>query len=187
MMYYTYKDDCTIIRRHFILILFDLLKFIFFIAVWAIIYTIHFNFLMGKEHNLLYLEYLLFAFVFIIINYAFIKFILALIEYYNNLIIIKDDQLIILKCSLILQDDVEVIDAYRVMKLDCYARWILANMLGYWNLIIEQQKDDVRTCHFVPRPYTILKILKDQRENVLQDRRKKYIVQEKEKVIEPEE
>ena len=141
---------------------------------------------MGEEHDLLYLEYLLFLFVFVIFNYAFLKLILALIQYYNNLIIIKDDQLIILKCSLILQDDVEVIDAYRVMKMDCYARGILANVLGYGNLIVEQQKDDVRTFHFIPRPYTILKLLKDQRENVLQDRRKKYIVQEEEKVIDAE-
>jgi hypothetical protein len=45
-------------------------------------------------------------------------------------------------------------------------------------LIIEQQKDDVRTFHFVPKPYKILLIIKKQRDAVLEERKKKYIISE---------
>jgi hypothetical protein len=33
-------------------------------------------------------------------------------------------------------------------------------------LIIEQQKNDVRVIHFIPRPYEVLKFLEEKRDDV---------------------
>jgi len=66
------------------------------------------------------------------------------------------------------------------MKVDVFMRGIFANILGYGNLIIEQQRDDVRMFHFVPKPYEILLVIRKQREGVLNDRKSKYLVTNKE-------
>jgi hypothetical protein len=71
---------------------------------------------------------------------------------------------------LILQDDVEVIDAYRIVKVDSYARGFFPNLFEYWDIIIEQQKNEVRTLHFIPNPYKFLEIMKQQRQNLLKEK-----------------
>ena len=77
-----------------------------------------------------------------------------------------------------MRDDIEVIDSYRIVKVDGFSRGFFANVLWYWNLVIEQQRNDVRLFHFVPLPYKILLIIKQQREEVLADRKRKYIISE---------
>jgi len=168
--------NCSIIKKHFILLLFSILKFIFFLLLSYIIYYIYILMSINIIESNLYIKYILFFAIFIILNYSFVKFILDIIEYNNNLIIIQKDHIIILKASLILQDDIEIIDSYRVMKVDAFCHWIIANIIWYWNLIIEQQKDDVRVFHFIPTPFKVLKILREQKKNVLDERKKKYIV-----------
>jgi hypothetical protein len=66
------------------------------------------------------------------------------------------------------------------MKVDGYSRGFFANVLWYGNIIIEQQKDDVRVFHFIPHPHKILMIIKRQRESVLEERKKKYFISETE-------
>ena len=168
--------DCTVIKRHFILLLFSILKFFFFLFITGFIYYIYVLLWNKLESEISYFMYILLGFVFILLNYTFIKFILDLIEYHNNLIIIQDDHIVIIKSSLFFKDDFEIIDSYRVMKIDSFCHWFIANVLGYWNLVIEQQKDDVRTFHFIPEPFKILKLLRDQKDYVLNERKKKYIV-----------
>lgn len=120
--------------------------------------------------------YIMFPIIFSVLNYAFIKLINSLIIYYNELILVYDDKITIIKCSLVLRDDIEIIDAYRVMKTDAFTRGIIWNLLSYGNLVIEQQKDEVRIFHFISKPYRILEILNRQREKVKNESKKKYIV-----------
>jgi hypothetical protein len=47
--------------------------------------------------------------------------IFAFWENYNEMMIIHNDQIIMIKASLILMDDIEIIDAYRLMKIDSFA------------------------------------------------------------------
>lgn len=168
--------DCSIIKKHFILLLFSIFKFIFFLILAFIVYKIYAIFWEKLNWDNLYIKYILFFAIFTFINYSFIKLILDIIEYNNNLLIIQKDHIIILKASLILQDDIEFIDSYRVMKIDAFCRWFLANIVWYWNLVIEQQKDDVRVFHFIPRPFRIVKKLREQKDIVLKERKKKYII-----------
>lgn len=173
-MTYYIRDSYTIVRRHWILILFEIIKFIFFLAVSLIIFWIAVEY---KENISRDIElYIMFPIIFSILNYAFLKLINSLIIYYNELLLVYDDKIILIKCSLILRDDIEIIDAYRVMKIDAFTRGLIWNLLSYGNLVIEQQKDEVRIFHFISQPYRILEILKKQREKVKIESKKKYIV-----------
>lgn len=173
-MTYYIRDSYTIVRRHWILILFEIIKFIFFLAVSLIIFRIAMEY---KDKISRDIEiYIMFPIIFSVLNYAFIKLINSLIIYYNELILVYDDKITIIKCSLVLRDDIEIIDAYRVMKTDAFTRGIIWNLLSYGNLVIEQQKDEVRIFHFISKPYRILEILNRQREKVKNESKKKYIV-----------
>lgn len=154
-----------------------MIKFIFLIWLSFFLYWLSFK-VIQTYPDIQYLNVIFFIFVFGTLNYAFISLILSCIYYYFDLIVIYKDQIVMIKCSLILRDDIEIVDAYRIMKVDGYSRWLWANIFWYWNLIIEQQKDDVRVFHFIPKPYKLLLIIKKQRDAVLADRRKKYLISE---------
>ena len=168
MSSYTHWKNHIVVTKHFIIPFLRILKTLFFLSIVAILFFVSellTPLINDKWMN--WLKYFLFFFIFALLNYAFFKLILWFIQYYNNIIIISKDSLVILHCSLILQDDVEVIDAYRIVKVDSYSRWFLANLLGYGDITIEQQKNEVRTLHFVPSPYKFLEIMKKQRQWLL--------------------
>jgi hypothetical protein len=75
--------------------------------------------------------------------------------------IIVRDRIIIINNSLILQEDLEIMDLSKVMKIDVECHGLLANMFGYGHLIIEQQKDEVKVIHFIPKPYEVWQILRE--------------------------
>lgn len=177
MWHYTSINGYTVLRRHIILPIIRTLKFIFFILLSFFLYWLSFK-VTQLYPDIEYINIIFFAFVFFTLNYAFISLILSVIYYYFDLIVIYKDQIVMIKCSLILRDDIEIVDAYRIMKVDWYSRGFFANIFWYWNLIIEQQKDDVRIFHFIPKPYKILLIIKKQRDAVLEERKKKYIISE---------
>ena len=56
---------------------------------------------------------------------------LGIIRYYNNLVIIVRDKFIIVHSSLILQEDLEIMDLAKVMKVDVSMHGLLENLLGY--------------------------------------------------------
>ena len=176
MAYYEKKEDCIILKRHFFLILFSILKYIFLLLVTAFLYLIWFKieWFLWDDINA-YIKYIDFIFIFVIINYAFFRFILHLIEYYHDLIIVQWSNVVIIKSSLILKNDIESIDSYRIMKIDSFSRWFLSNVFWYWKLVIEQEKDDVRTFSFIPKPDRILSIIKKYKEIAIEKRKKNYI------------
>jgi hypothetical protein len=47
---------------------------------------------------------------------------LSYIDYYYNAFIIHENHIIIIKSSLILVDDLEVLDVDKVMKIDAFSR-----------------------------------------------------------------
>lgn len=113
------------------------------------------------------LNYVFFPLIFLLINYSFIKLILSYIRFYNDLLIISDWQIIVIKASLLFVDDIEFIDISKVTKIDTYTRWILANIIWYWNLVIEQQRDQVREFHYIPEARKALHIIKSEKEIIL--------------------
>jgi len=100
----------------------------------------------------------------IVLNYACFRLIAWLVEYYSYMFIISGDQIFIVNSSLILKDDVEVIEAAKIIKIDAYSHGLMANIFAYGKIIIELQTREERIFRFMPHPYDILKALQTQRE-----------------------
>ena len=98
-----------------------MIKFIFLIGLSFFLYWISFKAIQAYP-DIPYLNVIFFIFVFGTLNYAFISLILSFIYYYFDLIVIYKDQIVMIKCSLFLRDDIEIVDAYRIMKVDGYSR-----------------------------------------------------------------
>lgn len=156
MWYFLKGETATIVRRHFFLLSFSIIKFIIASLLAIMIYYIASHIILDNHT----LQISLYAIALFIINYAFLRLTLGIIRYYNNLIIICPEQIVIIKSSLLLEDRVESLDSFKIMKLDAIASWYLANIFWYGNLIIEQQNDDLRKFHFMPHPYKVVEKIK---------------------------
>lgn len=117
----------------------------------------------------------IFPFVFVLVNYALIKLVLWYVKFYNDLLVIYWGQLIVIKTTLFFTNDIEFIDINKVTKLDAYCRWLVPNMLYYWVLVVEQQRDQVREFSFIPEPFTALHILNEEKLRTIEDRKKTFV------------
>lgn len=121
----------------------------------------------------------LFPFIFILINYAFIRLLLWFIKFYNDLLVINDWELIVIKSSLLFKDNIEFIDINKITKLDTYCRWLIPNVLWFWILVAEQQRDEVREFHYVPEPFKALQIINEEKQQTIEDMKKRYVIPKK--------
>lgn len=176
-MTYFSKYDYTIIRRHWIVLLFKYLKLIIFLFITLIFYYIWVNFMDTVSHELIH--YLVFPLVLILLNYAFIDLILWYINYYNDLLIINKWELIFIKSSLFFKDNIEFVDIDKISKMDVYCKWLIPNILSFWSLIAEQQRDVVRTFHFVPDPFKAIQLINEEKQKIDEDNKKRYLVDER--------
>jgi|GEM_PF-522838 len=173
MAYYS-KDGYTIVKKHDVILFFYWSRFVFQLLITCIIAgAVLYNYKdMGDDVT----QFVMFPLVFIMLNYVFISLICRIIEYNNYLFIIFKDQIFILNSSLVLRDNIEIIDAFKIIKLDVFSRGFFSNLLSYGEIVIELQTREERLFHFMPQPYKLLDKLKIQRERVLENRKKKYIV-----------
>lgn len=143
---------------------FRYIKFAFFVFVSLTFYVlaIKFSWPLGNE----VVRYIILPLSFILLNYAFIKLILYYIAFYNNLLIFHDDNIIVIKSTLLDTDNVEIIDLHKVTKIDAFATWFAANIFGYGTLVIEQQREKVREFFYVPKPYKAISHLKEARDKM---------------------
>ena len=167
------QDWYTIIKKHYILTFAYMLKFVCLIvfSLFLLSFSLKYRFIIWEDVT----RYVFFPIIFLMFNYSFSKLILGFIEYYHYLFIIKDDQIFIINCSLILRDDIEVIDSFKIIKIDSFSRWFFSNIIWYWTIVIELQSRETRSFRFMPNPYRLIKLLEEQRDSVLLDRKKKYI------------
>ncbi len=150
-MAYFKKYDYTIIRKHWIVLLFRYLKVGVFILFTFIIYhfaTVYKHVIWDEMVNTF-----LYPIIFLSLNYALIKLILWYIKFYNDLLVIYWGQLIVIKTSLFFTNDIEFIDINKITKLDSFCRWFIANILSYWVLVVEQQRDQVREFNYISDPF----------------------------------
>lgn len=75
-----------------------------------------------------------------------------------------NNQLIVIKSSLIKTDNVEIIDLNKITKLDTYIKWIIPNLIWYGNLVIEQQRDQVREFWYIPKPYKAIWYINERKQ-----------------------
>lgn len=176
-MTYFSKYDYTIIKKHWIVLFFKYLKLIFFLSLVWILYYFSITYVDSIWHELVI--YFIFPIIFILVNYAFFKLILWYIKFYNDLLVIYDWQLIVIKSSLLFMDNIEFIDINKITKLDTYCRWLIPNVMWYWNLVAEQQRDEVRTFPFVPEPFRALQLINEEKQRTIKERKNRYIVADK--------
>lgn len=180
MSYYITKEF-IIVRKHWLVLFSKLLKFIMLILISILLYW-----LANKYSEVIWKEtitYIIFPSLVIIFTASFIKLIFIILEHYSHLFIIHWDKVILTNSTFILRNDIEVIDIYRIMKFDAYSRWFISNILWYGSIVIEQQKDEVREIHFLPTPYRIIGMLTKQRQKILEDKKRKYLIEEYEKDV----
>lgn len=99
--------------------------------------------------------------------------------YYHDLVIFYKDKIVIIKNSFFFQSDLEIIDMYRIMKLNVTCHGFLATVCGYGNIRIEQANDDVKIIHFVPHPEKIVELLEVRRSLIISEHGKKDEKKEK--------
>ncbi len=183
MSNYIETENYIVVRRHFILMFFKFAKFIFLLLISFFIYFVLLKYWDIISKDLKSVNYIVFSFCFITLNYAFLNLILYVIEYYNKVIIISSGEIFFIRSSLILRDDLEVLDLYRVMTIDSYCHWLFSNIFNFWEVVIEQQKIDddnnnknVRKLYFIPNPYKLVSLIKDKKRKVLEERKQRYFV-----------
>lgn len=156
------EENYTIVTKHFVYLVYSISKFLFLMIIaWALFASLVFFKQDISKDTTEIVSYVFFPVIFLLINYAFMQLTLGIIRYYNNLVIIVRDKFIIVHSSLILQEDLEIMDLAKVMKVDVSMHGLLENLLGYWHLVMEQQKDEVRTIRFIPKPYKVWQILRE--------------------------
>lgn len=173
-MSYLVDNKYTIVCRHYLIVVVYVLKFIFFLSICLALTYLWVSLKWTVADDIV--NFVIFPVVFMILQYAFLKLVLSLIEYFNHIFIIKWDQIFVINSSLFLKDDIEMIEAYKIIKLDAFCRWFWANFLSFWKIVIELQTKEERSFSFIPHPYELLSKLKEQREFVLENRKKRYIV-----------
>lgn len=159
MSYVTYKDY-TIIKKHWVMLLFYMAKFIFFLLIVAFLTFFTYEFKSEIWDD--FITYFVYPWIIVILTYWFLKLMLNIIFYFNDLVLFIHDKIIIVKSSLFLQDDLEIIDVSKVMKIDVQCHGFISNLIWYWNLVIEQQRDELRILHFIPKPYLALQLLREK-------------------------
>ena len=169
MKNYKEVNGYVLIKRNSLLLIVRVLKSLFFIFLSFIIYHIWTKYFLINI-DIEGLKYIFFIAIFLFLNYAFINLITSIIAYYNDLIILHEDRIIILQSSLILKDNMEIIYVQKVIKIDWFKTWIIQNILWYWNIIIEQQKNDVRVFHFISKPNIALKKLYEQKNKYINEK-----------------
>ena len=117
--------------------------------------------------------YVFFPSIFLVVNYAFIKLILSYINFYNDLLIIHDWQFIVINATLFFVDDIEFIDISKISKIDTFTRWFISNIIWFWNLVIEQHREQVREFDYIPNARKALHIIKDAKDKIFEERNEK--------------
>lgn len=145
-----------------------------------IIYVVSMKFQSSISTEILHI--FLYPAIFLLVNYAGFKMILWYIKYYNDLLIIYDGQLIVVRSSLLFKDYLEFIDINKITKLDMYCKWFWPNVLGFWTIVAEQQRDQVREFYFVPKPFKAIHILNEEKQRTIEERKNTYVHNIEEKV-----
>ncbi len=184
MIHYIKKyENYIIIRRHFILLFFKIVKFLFLLLISFFLYWLFLKYWKYISTDLQSINYIIFLFCFVLLNYAFLWLTIYIIEYLNKLIIITNEEIIFIRSSLILKDDIEVLDLYRVMSIDSFSHWLIANIFDYWTVVIEQQQaeniENIKRLYFIPSPYKFISLIKEKKQKILEERKNRYIVDKK--------
>ncbi len=155
MSYFKTYWEYTIIKRHFFLLSFSIVKFIWLSTIAFILCYIASKITTDQNNfsTILYVIWIL------LLNYWFLRVVLGLIRYYNNLLIICPKQVILIKSTLLFKDEIQSLDTFKIMKLDSICDGLISNISWYGKLVIEQQNDELITLNFIPKPTEVISLI----------------------------
>ncbi|MDD2487296.1 MAG: hypothetical protein PHS92_02920 [Candidatus Gracilibacteria bacterium] len=147
--------NTLLLRRHKI-------KLVYIFGKLMIMFSLCFLIMLSVEHfnsSPVYdnvLHFYVMPFLLLIVNLILLVHIYDIIGYYNNIILIDDNNIMIIQNSLLLREDIEVISLSQITKINIICQGILPNILGYGKLVIEQQRTQTRPLFHIHNPYLIL-------------------------------
>lgn len=150
-------ESYTLVHRHKILLCLMTVKNIFFILLVLLIIWVSFSYkyILNSDVS----NYIFLPLIIVSINYLFLRIILHGIDFYGKIVLIGGPSIVICHTSFLLIDDIEFIDIKSILKLDVERHGLLANILNYGHLIIEQRNDE-RRIHYIPFPYQVYDLIK---------------------------
>lgn len=155
------NSDILLFKRHSIKLVYIYWKFILLFNLFMLLLFVIISYrekLKLYENSLFYWSIILI--LLLLINTAVIILIIDLITYYNSLVIISDDNIIIIQNTLLIREDIEIINIPQLTKVNIERHWLFSHLLWYWNLILEQQRAEVCPLFFTPEPYRIINYIK---------------------------
>lgn len=156
------------VHRHGILLFFMTVKFLLSLVPLGILIWIFYRYDLMFSHE--FSNYVLLPTLLVSVNYIFLRLIFNSIDYFGKIMLIAQDSIILIHTSILLIDDIEYMDMKSLLKVDVERHGFIANILNYWHLILEQ-RNDVRTVHYIPQPHSVYKILKDHMPKQIEERK----------------
>ncbi len=151
------STDYKIYCRHGILLFFMVFKFVFLLIPLGVLTWIfyEYQYIFSPEFS----NYILLPTLLITVNYLIVQIILNIIDFYGRIMLVSHESIILSHTSLILIDDIEFLNIKSVLKVDVEKHWLLASILNYGHLILEQ-RNDIRRVHYLWDPYRIYQMIK---------------------------
>lgn len=139
-------NDYKIYCRHAILLFFMVFKFIFLLFPLGLLTWIfyEYNFIFSQDFS----NYILLPTLLITVNYIFLQIILNIIDFYGRIMLVSHESVILSHASLILIDDIEFMNIKSILKVDVEKHGLLASIMNYGHLILEQ-RNDIRRVHYL--------------------------------------
>jgi hypothetical protein len=75
--------------------------------------------------------------------------------------LISDHAIVLIHTSFILIDDIEFMDMKSILKVDVERHGLLANILNFGHILLEQ-RNDIRTVHYMPHPHAVYRVVKEK-------------------------
>lgn len=151
--------EYKIYHRHGILMFFMIFKFIFLLApLWLLMWIFYeYKVMFSSDFS----NYILLPTLIITVNYLFVQIILNLVDFYGRIILVSHESVIIIHTSLILIDDIEFMNIKSILKVDVEKHGLLASMLDYGHIVLEQ-RNDLRRIHYLGQPHDIYQVIKNR-------------------------
>lgn len=160
MSHFFQDEYCTVIKRHKIIFFIKIIRHLFLVFVGLGIFfsTLSFSFFAEYPGVRLWCQII----SFLLLNYWMLRIGLNVVKYYNYLLLIYGEYIIIIKASLFLRDDIELLNSEKINKVYQRSHGFLPNLLKYGDMVIEQQSDDTRIFNYMPNPSYVIKIINNQ-------------------------
>jgi len=91
---------------------------------------------------------------------SYVSIISAIVTYFYNVIIITNKWIYKIKLWLFFNEEIDIIDLYKVQEIKSQTKWFFQVFLNVWELHLVEQKDTEKIIHFIDSPEEVARIIK---------------------------